>query len=302
MAHLKYHLLLVFSTIIIAGSFISAQALSADVTPASLALMRFCLAALVLAPFILFNADRRRTFIRILPKGLIISFFYAAFFMIMFKALKTTTTLNTGTLYTLVPFLTAVVSVFLFRDKIRAGTLLVYIISTIGTVWVISRGDVDVLLHLQLNQGDALFLIGCLSMVGFSVSMKLLYRGEEMLVFVFTTLVSGAAWMGSALILSGEVPDYSGMNFEQFLHMTYVAIFATLLTSWIMQIATVKLSPRQVSAYIYLNPIFVAFIAMLTSGQALPVSVYPGIALSVLATVLLQVQAARERHPVTAGR
>lgn len=300
MGHLKYHLLLIASTIIIAGSFISAQALSAEITPASLALMRFCLAALILAPFIIFNPERRRTFIRILPKGLIISFFYATFFLLMFKALKTTTTLNTGTLYTLVPFLAAVASIFLFRDKIRPGTLLVYIISTIGTVWVISRGDVGILLHLKLNHGDALFLVGCLSMVGFSVSMKLLYKGEEMLVFVFTTLVAGAAWMVGALILSGEIPDYSGMDPEKFLHMLYLAVFATLLTSWIMQIATVKLSPRQVSAYIYLNPVFVAFISMLSSGQPLPVSVYPGIALSVLATVLLQVQAVKERRPVTA--
>lgn len=45
MGHLKYHLLLIDSTIIIAGSFISAQALSADIAPASLALMRFCLTA-----------------------------------------------------------------------------------------------------------------------------------------------------------------------------------------------------------------------------------------------------------------
>lgn len=298
MAHLKYHLMLVISTVIIAGSFISAQALSAEIEPASLALLRFCLAALILAPFIVFSSARRQTFIRILPKGLIISFFYAAFFLIMFKALKTTTTLNTGTLYTLVPFLTAIVSIFLFRDEIRPGTLLVYLISTVGTLWVIGRGDINVLLHLNLNHGDALFLVGCLSMVGFSVSMKLLYKGEEMLVFVFTTLISGAVWMGGALVLSGEIPDYSGMDLEKSLHMAYLTIFATLLTSWIMQIATVKLSPRQVSAYIYLNPVFVAFIAMLTSGQALPVSVYPGIALSVLATVLLQVQARKEQRQV----
>ncbi|WP_349922121.1 EamA family transporter [Aeromonas veronii] len=131
MSHLKYHLLLLVSTVIIAGSFISAQVLSTMVDPASLALMRFSLAALLLAPFVGLSEVRRQTFIRVLPKGFIISFFYAAFFLIMFKALKTTTTLNTGTLYTLVPFLIALVSIFLFWDKIRAGTLLVYLISTV---------------------------------------------------------------------------------------------------------------------------------------------------------------------------
>ena len=296
MSSLRYHLLLLVSTIIIAGSFISAQILSAGVDLTSLALMRFCLAALILSPFILFRKERRRAFIRVLPKGLIISFFYSAFFLLMFKSLKTTTTLNTGTLYTLVPFLTAVAGIFIFRDKIRPGTLLVYVISTVGTLWVISRGDIDVLLHLNINHGDLLFLLGCLSMVCFSLAMKLLYKGEEMLVFVFSTLLSGALWMGAALLLSGQMPDYSNMTLNMSFHMVYLTVFATLLTSWILQITTVKLSPREVSAYIYLNPVFVALISMIFTSQALPVSVYPGIALSVLSTVLLQYQASRENR------
>ncbi|GKW25900.1 hypothetical protein PEC311524_34940 [Pectobacterium carotovorum subsp. carotovorum] len=295
MTHFKYHLLLVCSTVIIAASFISAQILSHGMDPASLALMRFSLAALILAPFVITKKERRQIFLKILPKGLMISFFYATFFLIMFKALKTTTTLNTGTLYTLVPFLTALFSIVLFRDKIRMGTFLVYIISTVGTLWVIARGDINVLLHLNLNQGDILFLVGCFSMVGFSISMKLLYKGEDMLVFVFTTLLSGAAWMGASLLLSGQIPDYSKMTLNMSLHMAYLTVFATLVTSWIMQIATVKLSPRQVSAYIYLNPVFVALLTMLTTGQPLPVNVYPGITLSVIATILLQVQATRGR-------
>lgn len=294
MAQIKYHLLLVLSTLLIAGSFISSQVLAADVDPVALTLLRFVLAALILAPFVVFNGERRRTFIRILPKGLMISFFYAAFFLIMFKALKTTTTLNTATLYTLVPFLTALLSVVLFRDKMRIATLLVYLMSTVGTLWVISRGDSAVLLNLELNQGDPLFLVGCLSMVCFSVAMKLLYKGEEMRVFVFTTLVSGALWMGGAALISGEIPDYSAMDPGKFLHMLYLVVGATLLTSWIIQLATVKLGPRRVSAYIYLNPAFVALIVMVTTGQMLPANVWPGIILSILATILLQIQASRE--------
>ena len=296
MSSLRYHLLLLVSTIIIAGSFTSAQILSAGVDSTSLALMRFCLAALILSPFILYRKERRRIFIRVLPKGLIISFFYSAFFLLMFQSLKTTTTLNTGTLYTLVPFLTAVAGIFIFRDKIRPGTLLVYVISTVGTLWVISRGDIDVLLHLNINHGDLLFLLGSLSMVCFSLAMKLLYKGEEMLVFVFSTLLSGALWMGAALLLSGQMPDYSNMTLNMSFHMVYLTVFATLLTSWILQITTVKLSPREVSAYIYLNPVFVALISMIFMSQTLPVSIYPGIVLSVLSTVLLQYQAFREKR------
>ena len=60
--------------------------------------------------------------------------------------------------------------------------LFVYLLGIAGTCWVIFGGDIHALLAFSLNSGDALFMAGCIAMVCFSISMKLLYRGDDMVV------------------------------------------------------------------------------------------------------------------------
>ncbi|WP_432212413.1 hypothetical protein [Pseudoalteromonas shioyasakiensis] len=60
-------------------------------------------------------------------------------------ALQTSTALNTGTLYTLVPFITAIVSVFLFKEKLSIQMLGVYLVGAVGTCWVVVKGDLETL-------------------------------------------------------------------------------------------------------------------------------------------------------------
>ena len=162
MNYVKYHLLALLVTLLVAGSFISSEKLSGVVNPFSLTLLRFVIAAFTLLPFVLFKAQYRKGIIRVLPRSLIMSVFFSVFFICMFEALKTTTPLNTGTLYTLVPFLTAIFSIFAFKKKITKKRLVVYLIGSAGTSWIIFDGDIEALLAFSLNGGDALFIGGCI--------------------------------------------------------------------------------------------------------------------------------------------
>ncbi|MDP2636331.1 MULTISPECIES: DMT family transporter [unclassified Pseudoalteromonas] len=288
MKNIKYHLLSLLVTALVAGSFLSSEKLSGVINPFSLTLLRFLLSALVLLPFILTKKRFLKIAKNVFPRSLIMSLFFAIFFICMFMALETTTALNTGTLYTLVPFITAIVSVFLFKEKLSIPMLGVYLVGAIGTCWVIVQGNLETLLRLNLNKGDILFLLGCISMVCFSVSMKVFHRGEETIVTVFCTLLGGAFWMILALFVFHQPLDWFALNAELALHMLYLALFATLVSTFIIHKTTIVLGPAKVMAYIYLSPVFVAFIMLLFQGKSIPTAVYPGIALSIFSTVILQ--------------
>ncbi len=154
MNHIKYHLLAILVTLLVAGSFISSARLSGVINPFSLTLLRFLTASLALLPFVLHKPQYRKGIAKALPRSLVMSLFFAMFFICMFEALTTTTSLNTGTLYTLVPFLTAIFSIFTFKEKITKKMLLVYLIGSSGTCWVIFGGDLEALLAFSLNGGD----------------------------------------------------------------------------------------------------------------------------------------------------
>ncbi len=156
----RSHLFVSLATLIIAGSFIVSEKLSSLVNPVSLTLLRFVGAAAILLPIVLYKAEWRNRVPSTLPRAMIISLFFSIYFFCLFESLKTTTSLNTGTLFTLVPFTTAFLSFFIFKDKISKTKMIAYMFGVLGTTWVIFDGRLDLLLSFSLNSGDFIFLAG----------------------------------------------------------------------------------------------------------------------------------------------
>ncbi len=277
-----------FATILVAGSFLASEKLAGIINPFSLTLLRFMGAALILLPIISFNPRWRRSILPTLPRAMIISLFFSVFFICFFESLNTTTALNTGTLYTLVPFITALLCMLVFRERITVKHVAVYLLGVAGTSWVIFSGQLDLFLSFSLNKGDLIFMAGVFSMCCYSISMKFLYRNDEMVVLVFCILVGGSLWMALALLFSGQTLQWGLLQGQSIYYMAYLVIGATLATVYIYQKTTIVLGPARVNAYIYLNPALVAVLLFLIDGASIPMAVVPGILISSIATVILQ--------------
>jgi len=65
----------------------------------------------------------------------------------------------------------------------------------VGAVWVIFRGDLSLFLAMAWNRGDLIFLGGCLAMGLYTPLIRLLHRGESMLVMTFWILITGCIWL-----------------------------------------------------------------------------------------------------------
>ena len=288
MNKLKYHALVLVASCLVAGSFIASEKLAHVASPLSLTLLRFIGSVVALSPFILFKPDLRNRFLKTMPRALIIGFFYAAYFIAMFEALKTSNSLNTGTLYTIVPFLTGLLSVFFLKQRLPLHKIIVYFIGITGTVWVIFKGNIDLLSSFSLNHGDHVFLIAVLCMSLHNISLKFLYREDNMSLLVLCTLIGGSIWIGITLLLTGGSLGWNAIQGESMYYMLFLIIGPTLITKYLYQLTSVKLSPSKVSAYIFLNPALVALILLFSGLGQIPWIVVPGIAISTLATFLLQ--------------
>lgn len=287
---MKYHMLVFLSALIVAGSFLVSEKLAGIISPASLTLLRFFGASLVLLPVVLSRQQWRREVLSVLPRGMLVSLFYAGFFIGLFEALNLTTSLNTGTLFTLVPFITAMLSVVLLKESISYTQIIIYVIGFVGTAWVVFGGQFDLLMNFTFNKGDLIFLAAIFFMGFYTISMKFFYRNDSMVVMVFCTLVGGSFWMALVLLVSGQSLQWDLLQADSYLHMLYLIVAATLMTVYLYQVTTVALGPGRVSAYIYLNPFLVAVLLYVVEGELIPAVVFPGIFLSAVATVILQVR------------
>lgn len=286
--NLKAHTLVFIATILIAFSFIVSGKLSGLIDPISLTLFRFVFAFIVLLPFILLIKIYREKIKQSFFKGLKISLFYSLYFILLFKSLETTSALNTATLFTLVPLVTAVFANFVFHNKLSFLKLFIYIIGMIGTIIVIFDGSMDAIISLSFNKGDIVFLFAVLSMAIYSISAKYFYeKDDNALVITLTTLFGGIIWMSLALLIFDIPLEWTKIQGENLWYMLYLSIGATLMTVFLCQKATVTIGPNNVMAYVYFNPAIVAFIMYIFEGQSINMVVSIGILISFFATLFL---------------
>jgi len=287
---IKHHFFVLLATTLVAGSFLASEKLAGIINPISLTLLRFVCASLILLPIVVYKPQWREKIISTFPRAMVISLFYAVFFIGLFEALDTTTALNTGAIFTLVPFVTALLSTIAFRESITKKQIVIYLLGVIGTSWVIFGGQLELLLSISLNKGDLIFLGAILFMSLYSVAMKFLYRNDEMIVLVFCTLAGGSLWMVLALLISGQPLQWGLIQGDSVLYMAYLVVGATFGTVYLYQITTVELGPSRVNAYIYLNPALVVILLFAIDGVSIATSIVPGILISIAATIFLQIQ------------
>lgn len=285
---LKAHIYVLLATFLVGGSFIVSAKLSGIIDPISITLMRFVLASLILAPFILLIKKYRIKIASTFKRAMIISFFYASFFIGMFKALESTTALNTGAIYTLIPLLTGIFSIFAFAQRISTKQYLVYAFGILGTGIVVFNGSLDLFLSLSLNKGDIIFLFSIVFMSLYSICAKYFYKkDDELLVMVFMTLIGGSIWMVLALVLFDVPLEWQKIDAKNFLNVAYLSIGTTLFTVFLYQSANIVLGPKKVMSYVYINPAAIAVLAFILEGTIINPIVLGGILISSLATIIL---------------
>ena len=286
--NLNAHFYVLLATFLIGGSFIASQKLAGNIDPISITLLRFVIASVFLAPFVFLKKEFRLRIVPTFRRAMIISFFYALFFIGMFKALEYSSALNTGTIFTLLPLLTAVITFFVFKQVIYLKQYLVYFIGILGTLIVVFKGDINSFLEISLNKGDIIFLFSIISMSLYSISAKYFYKKDDkLIVLVFMTLLGGSLWMLLALLILDIPLQWSKIDNNLYIYMIYLSIIATLITSFLYQKANIILGPKIVMSYVYLNPAVISILLFLLEGKTMNFWTTLGILISSFSTIVL---------------
>jgi len=297
----RAHQSMVVSTLLVATSFPVVAAIAGDLSSIVLTVVRFALAVLLFLPLVALR--HRKEMLptwRSLARYGLLSAPLVGFFLAMFEALRTTTAVNTGALYALVPIFAALIAFFLVGERIHGRRALALVAGMIGALWVVFRGDPGRALALDLSVGDAYFLAGTVSLGLYVVLVKRMHRGEPMAVMTFWTLVTGTGW----LVLFGwndiAAARWDGVETRTIVAIFYLALFTTLVTFLLTQHAVTVIGPTRTMAYSYLNPALVALLAWALGDAAIGWMAVPGVALSLISMAILQ-RSAPSLVPAAAG-
>ncbi|WP_283183409.1 MULTISPECIES: DMT family transporter [unclassified Pseudomonas] len=251
------HVGMLLWALLIAASFSAAAQVSQAIDPILLTGLRLLFCALVFLPLLLFKGDTAMTACGLFGHAAL-GLLLAVYFGSLFEALRYTSAINTGTMFTLVPLLTLLFEAVLMPDSNLKQRVLPMLIAAAGAVLLVLKGaGPDELPSLY---AVSVYGVGCLAMALYSpLSQRLKassLKGRDPVGMTFWNMLFGALFLLAFCGFSGGWRSASLLTVSDFWWLIYLAVFATLATFWLLHRAIGLIAPSSVISYIYLSTLF----------------------------------------------
>jgi len=205
---------------------------------------------------------RRRTLLLVL--GLLGIGGYNTFAYI---ALQDTSATNANLLNSFVPIATIAISWAFLGKHLRPVESAGVVISLCGAMTIVSRGDVAVLAHLNLNVGDIWMLIAVLDWAIYTVALAWRPAGVHPMLMLGATTVIGLCALGPAY--AWELAQGRTMNIHlgSLSALAYVGIFPSFLGYIFYNKGVAEVGASKASLFIHLMPVFGTLLSFVFLGE-----------------------------------
>lgn len=284
-------------TLLIAASFFAAAQVSQAIDPVLLTALRLLFSALMFLPLLWLKGTSPTTLAGLRAHA-VLGLLLALYFGSLFEALRYTSAVNTGTLFTLVPLLTLLFEAWLLPGNRQQRRLLPMLVAGAGALLLILKGGAAGQLPSLYAMG--VYALGCLAMALYSpLSQRFKahsLQGRSPAAMTFWNMLFGALFLFAASLASGGWRSGVLLSGNDLLWLLYLALFATLATFWLLHRAIAVIAPSTVISYIYLSTLCLTLFHWLWLGQP----PRPGELLGALLVALGMFGLVRSSRPSTA--
>ncbi len=257
------------ATMIWSGNYIVARGVHEMVQPATLAILRWGIACLVLFPLGANSLWQERQVIRYnLPYLLLVAFLGITLFnTLLYLAAHSTSALNMSLIATSTPVFIIVLSRILFAEAITSRRLLGLTLAILGVIVLITRGQLSILLDLTFVVGDFWMLLAALTFAVYSVLLGRKPAELSQTAFLLSIFLLGflllVPWSGAEISRYG-LPQFS-VNFG--LSLLYIGLGASLISFFLWNKAIEAVGPSVAGLIYYSLPLFSGLGAFLLLGE-----------------------------------
>jgi len=257
--------LLVCTTLIWSVNFIIGKfAYLFEVPPLTLNFLRWTLVWVLLFPF---TYKEIFSNIKLIKKNIIYLTVLAvtsvsAFNSLVYLALNYTQAIDTILMISIIPVFVLFLSSILGVEKFNLFQLLGLIVSFIGVLVIFSNADLDKILNLNFNKGNAWMLLAVFCWALYSSLLK-----KKKLPFSTLGLVEILASIGLIFLIPqfiGEQMYGKEIKFNKafFLILSFVTLFASIGAYYSWNKAIELIGPNRASIFLHLMPVFGVILAI----------------------------------------
>ena len=290
------YLLLTFTALFWAGNSIVARAARDLVPPVALSFWRWTLALLLLLPVawphLRKDADAlKRSWPMVVVLG---ALGIGAFNTLLYTGLQTTSAVNGLLLQSIQPGLILLLGVVLFGERARVPQVLGMVLSIVGALVIVARGDPGSLLSLGANPGD--LVIAC-AVVIWSIYSVLLRKRPAVhpLSFLALTMAVGVAAVAPFYVWEVAGGRLIDARPGSWLAIAYVCVFPSLIAYLFYNRGVELIGSAAAGLYLNVMPVIGAILAVLFLGEDIHAYHFAGVTLIAVGILCATARARRLR-------
>jgi drug/metabolite transporter (DMT)-like permease len=262
------YLLLSITALCWAGNAVVGKLAAGHIPPVTLSFLRWFFAFLIILPLSWrhvaqdWNAIRGKLGIMILLSITGIS----AFNTMQYWSLEHTQAINTLLLQPTAPLFVAMWSLVLFGVRLTAAQAIGIVLSLVGVLVIMLRGDLLSLKDIDFNRGDLIFVLALL-IFGFYSVLSSKRPAIHALSFVAFTFGCGAACLIPLFIWELYTRPVMELNGANLLTLFYVAVFPSTVAYLCFNRGVALIGANRAAPFFHLVPVFGTVMSIVFLGE-----------------------------------
>ena len=263
--HWRVLLLLLLPPLFWAGNFIAGRAISYSVPPVTLSLIRWSIALICLLPFAIkpFLRDRvhypayRWHILGTAITGV------AAFNLLVYWGLHTTSATNGIILNSFIPFLVAIFGFLFYKQKLPFSQLMGLLVSLAGVLTVVSHGDLQVLLTLAFAEGDVIIFLAMVFWALYTLWVKDIPAHINRTGLMLCQVLIALLFLLPLALWENQTQTVHIANMQTLWILAYIGIFPSVIALLAYSKAVTLVGSVRASVFIHAMPIFGSILSTL---------------------------------------
>lgn len=269
---MKYYVLLVLTVLFWSGNFIFGRLVSSSIEPMQLSFFRWFFVLLLLSPFLIINYKNilkvfKKEYLVLLILG---SLGISGFNTFLYYGLQTTTATNALLINSSIPIFIIILSAIIFKTSITKIQFSGVILSTLGVIYLILKGEIDHIFELEFTHGDLWIIAACVDWALYTVLLK--YKPKELnsIEFFSVTTLIGTIILFIVFLYQGYSFEFSFLEKNEVLYsLAYIVIFPSILSFYFWNRAILEVGANKAGQFTHLMPIFGAILAYFFLGEVM---------------------------------
>ena len=271
LAPLFDQLVLFLPPLLWAGNFVVGRAARGYVPPIMLAFARHFVALAFLLPFgwtrmrrdMKLYWDCRWRVLRVSLTGMV------AFNVLVYWGLHATTASNAQLMNSTIPVLIVLLGAVLLGQRLSVTQIVGLVLSCVGVLTIILRGEVAGLLDLQFSPGDVIVFGAMVSFELFSLGLRSFPKDLDRLGLLGAQLIVAVVMLLPLLVLEYIAGARATWSAAGLAAMLYVGIAASLLANLLYMFGIARVGPSRAGMFIHLVPFYGAILSIALLGERL---------------------------------